>query len=255
MSEVVDSRNLVLWGWLLLTSGGLGIAFFVYRLIWLERFRQPDTTGTKPLMRIHGRVAGRPGTVVYCVGEAGQELIAQPFQVAGSKGQRWLVSPNGAVLAVRGYRHKNGRVRGLMAGDIVTIDGATTTLSSGDSLYRDAGRVQGVEAVRIAGGHWPELRWFRVPMAAAALVFVFSLGQILLAPGPTPLRTGLANAFKDLPGPTATVAGAGFSFSFRRCPPEPPSDLVTDEGIGVLIGDQLLGEIHLVEDHLITVQP
>jgi len=239
----------------LLTSGGLGIAFFIYRLIWLERFRHPDNANAKPLMRIHGRVAGKPGTVVYCIGESGQQLIAQPFQVVGRNGRRWLVSPNGAVLAVRGYRHKSGRVRGLMAGDIVTIDGAATTLSNpSEGLYREAGRIQGVEAVRIAGGHWPELRWFRVPMAAAALVFLFSLGQILLAPGPTPLRAGLAHAFQDLPE-ASTVAGAGFSFSFRRSPPEPPRDLVADEGLGVLIGDQLLGEIHLVEDHLVTVQP
>jgi hypothetical protein len=244
-----EAGDLLLWGWLLLASSGFAVVFFAYRLIWRERFRHPSTGATESLTRVRGQVVGRPGTVVYCVGEVGQELTAQPFRVQG-KSQSWLVSPSGAVLATRGYRHKGGRVRGLMAGDRVTVDGAITTLGRQESLYRQAGRVLALEAVRIAAGTWPQLRWLRVPLVAAVLVFLFSLGQILITPGPTPRRTRLAQALQDIPDSGAMVSGAGFSFSFRRGPP-PTVECVDDQGLGFLIGDQLLGEIHLVDDRLI----
>jgi hypothetical protein len=77
-----------------------------------------------------------------------------------------------------------------MVGDRVTIDGIPTTQVREESLYREAGRVPVVEAVRIAGGCWPELGWLRFPAAAGVVVFLLSLGQILFAPGePVPFVT------------------------------------------------------------------
>ena len=69
-----------------------------------------------------------------------------------------------------------------MVGDRVTVDGIPATLRREESLYREAGRVPVVEAIRIAGGSWPELRWLRFPLAAGALIFMLSLGQVPFSP-------------------------------------------------------------------------
>jgi hypothetical protein len=105
----------------------------------------------------------------------------------------------------------------------------------------------GLEAVRIAGGRWPELRWMRVPAVLAVAALLLSLGRILAAPGPAPLRDELTHQLR-VSRPACQVVAPTFSFSkgWQRVE-------FTDEeamGLGRLIGDQLV-EIPTVEDRLI----
>jgi hypothetical protein len=175
---------MVVWGWTLLGSGVITLALLTYRFIWLERYRYPFRMA-HDAVRLRGRITGKEGTVVYCVSqELGEELLANAFTLRCKEGPERLVAPSGSVLGVRGHRHEElGRIRGIMVGDRVTIDGIPTTQSRDENLYREPGRVPVVEAVRIAGGSWPELRWLRFPAAIGALAFLLSLGQILFAPG------------------------------------------------------------------------
>ena len=237
-----------MWGWVLLTSGILALAFFIYRLVWLERYRRP--TSHEPLVRVRGQVLGAPGTVVYCVGDGGDPIIAQPFHMRDDRNRSWLVQPRGAVLSIRGYRHRGGRlIRGLIAGEMVTIDGLPTTLSNGEQLYRQAGRGPAIEAVRIAGGAWPELRWLRVPMVIAMATFLLSLGHILGAPGPETRGRQLAAALAQEPA-CHGLQGARFSFSQKNW--RPTVDVEDQSyGLGRLIGDHT-ETIQLAEDHLIV---
>jgi len=173
---------MVLWGWALLASGAITLVLLTYRFIWLERYRFPFRMAAGAV-RLRGRVLGQIGEVVYCVDADGEQVTARPFTLECVDEPRQLVAPLGAVLDVRAHRHRRlGRLRGIMVGDRVTIDGIPATLRREESLYREAGRVPVVEAIRIAGGSWPELRWLRFPMAAGALIFMLSLGQILFSP-------------------------------------------------------------------------
>jgi hypothetical protein len=170
---------MVMWGWLLLSSGALTLILVTYRFVWLERYRHPFRMAHNAV-RLRGRIAGQEGTVVYCTDAGGEELLSHAFTLERPDGPEQLIAPQGAVLDVRARRHRRrGRLRGIRVGDQVTVDGIPTTLRQDDSLYRQAGRVPVVEAVRIAGGSWPELRWLRFPAAAGALVFMVSLGQVL----------------------------------------------------------------------------
>lgn len=237
----------MVWGWVLLTSGILALAFFIYRLVWLERYRRP--TSHEPLVRVRGQVLGAPGTVVYCVDDGGDPIIAQPFHIRDGRNGRWLVQPRGAVLSIRGVRHRGGRViRGLIAGEIVTVDGVSTTLSSGEQLYRQAGRAPAIEAVRIAGGAWPELRWLKVPMIIAMAMFLLSLGQVLGAPGPEPRNRQLAGALAQEPI-CPGLRGARFSFTRTWQPTVDVED--RSFGLGRLIGDHV-ENVQLSEDRLVV---
>jgi len=213
----IPSSDLVAWSWVLLASGGLALAFFVYRLVWRERYRLP--TSAEPMVRIQGQVTGPPGTVVYCIGDQGQPIVSRQFHVWGRDNQRWHVDPSGAVLAIRGYRHGRGRLRGLLAGEMVTIDGVATTFHEPETLYRQSGRTVGIEAVRISGGSWPELRWLRIPMTLAMLAFLFSLAKILVAPGPAPLQMGLLHSMHVHVQPICVQEGSSFRFSVQRSEP------------------------------------
>ena len=236
--------NLVVWSWVLLASGGLALAVIIDRLAWPEPYRRPASP--EPLVRIQGWISESPGTVVYCV-DGGDPIISQAFRVTDRERRTWVVDPTGAVLAIRGYRSGKRHIRGLVAGEAVTIDGVATTLPTGDGLYRDAGRVQGIEAVRIAGGGWPELRWLRVPLALAVVLCLVSLGHVLVAPGPTPLRSRIA---RSLMQPPACGAVGGASFTFSKQPLR--LNFTDDEihGLGRLIGDHL-GQLPPLEDRLI----
>jgi hypothetical protein len=241
--------DLVLWGWVLLISGTLALAFFVYRLVWLERYRRP--TSSEPLVRVRGQVVGAPGTVVYCVRDGGDPIIAQPFHLRDAQNRRWLVQPSGAVLSIRGFRHRGGRViRGLIAGEMVTVDGVSATVSNGEQLYRQAGRTPAIEAVRIAGGTWPELRWLKVPIVVAMAMFLLSLGQILHSPSSQTQGRQLAEAWAQEPS-CPGLHGARFRFSHRGT--WQPTVDVEDQsyGLGRLIGDHT-ETIQLEEDHLIV---
>ncbi len=178
----MEHTNMVLWGWLLLSSGALTLVLLTYRFVWRERYRYPFRMAHSAV-RLRGRITGQEGTVVYCTDAGGEELLAQAFTIERPDGPQQLIAPQGAVLDVRTRRHhKMGRLRGIRVGDQVTVDGIPTTLRQDESLYRQAGRVPVVEAVRIAGGSWPELCWLRFPAAAGALIFMVSLGQILFTP-------------------------------------------------------------------------
>ena len=179
---IVERTNMVLWGWLLLSSGALTLVLLTYRFIWLERYRYPFRMAHSAV-RLRGRITGQTGAVVYCTDANGEELLSHPFTLERPDGPAQLVAPQGAVLDVRARRHRQlGRLRGIRVGDRVTIDGIPTTLRQDERLYRQAGRVPVVEAVRIAGGSWPELCWLRFPAAAGALIFLVSLGQVLFTP-------------------------------------------------------------------------
>jgi hypothetical protein len=125
--------------------------------------------------------------VIYCLGEDGDQILATPFILQCEDGTRVKVVPSGAVLVVRPLTHRLlGRLRTVAVGDQITVDGSPTTIQRTESLYREAGRVSAVEAVRIVGGNWPELRWLRLPAVAGAVVFMLSLIQILFTPTPAP---------------------------------------------------------------------
>jgi len=221
--------DLVVWGWMLLLSSMLALGIYIYQLFWRERYRHPSHL--EQTMRVRGQLCGAPGTVVYCVGEQGQ-VISQRFELVDARGKHWIVDPGGAVLAIRGYRHRGGWVRGVLAGERVTVDGVPTSFHKADVLYRESGRISGIEAIRIAGGHWPELRWLRVVRVVGVLVFLFSLTRVLLATAPV------------APDVEPTEA----QIQFVRCSAQEGNVVLPQ--LGRLLGNSL-GPLPVLEDRLI----
>jgi hypothetical protein len=242
---MTESTNLAAWAWVMLASGGLAVVYFIYRLVWLERYRVPSGAGTAgDLVRLKGRVVGPGRGAVYCVGEGGEEYLGRSFHLQLDR-ETCLVVPKGAVLETRAYRHARGKLRGIMVGDRVTLDGVPTTEHRGEGLYRQAGRVPAVEAIRIMGGSWPELRWLRTPMVLALLLSLLSLGKILMASnGPDPAHQRLARAAVE-----HQVYPTGVTFTFYRGNPSRTGEQPDPDGLGVLIGDQL-GDAAVPPDHL-----
>jgi hypothetical protein len=149
---------------LLLASGALAAGYFGYLLLRAHRARRPR--GARATVRAEGRVARA------CALEGGATLL-----LIDHLGQRL------AVVATPGVPGLGSAASGRW----VTVDGAPVVTPVGEPPYRGAVLEGGVSASRILVGRWPELRWLRLPVALACVVFLLSLAELLFPPAPARL--------------------------------------------------------------------
>jgi len=154
---------LSIWQGALGASGLLIIGYFGYRLVWHLRHGPRTTT-----LRLEGRVIHR---------DSGQ--IALEDEV----GRYWLVRLSQPTRPP--HRPHSPRMRPPALGATVVVEGNPAHLMPEERLYRQAaGEPRGMVARRLIVGRWPELRWLRVPVALACLIWLVSLGQLLLTSEP-----------------------------------------------------------------------
>jgi hypothetical protein len=162
-----------------LLFGSLAILLHIvaYRAHWSWRFRRPVFPvfmGTE-LIRVQGTVVGPgpSGSPVYLVDREGFCHFASPFALQDLAGRRHDVLPEGAVLEMGLLEQLLGELRGVCVGDRLTLDALRAEVRRDESLYRESTTAPALDAVRIARGAWPELRWLRYP--------AFALGGLGLA--------------------------------------------------------------------------
>ncbi len=143
----------------LLTGLALVASAVLYRSVWRRRFRDPSARGSGAV-RLVGRICG-PGPAGESIPAPGSfELEGASFGVVHLDGTADLAT---------------GRV--MRVGDRVTVDGVPRLVPGplDETLYREHGRVPGVDATRVTLGGWPRLRWL-VPAAAVGAIAVVAIG-------------------------------------------------------------------------------
>ncbi|MCA9666836.1 MAG: formylglycine-generating enzyme family protein [Myxococcales bacterium] len=164
--------------WLLLFvgSGAACALAAVYRLLWRHRYRPLDAIGRRTF-RVVGRVVSLPEESRDGDDPASDGERCIEIEIGE---RRHLVMTAGALIDVRA-RFRAGKARlELREGDLITVDGTLGQRRHGETHYRQAGAESVIEAVRIIGGSWPELRWLVTPViAVTALLAAVSLTQLL----------------------------------------------------------------------------
>jgi len=134
-------------------SGALCVGYFIYRLIWHRRHGSFLPAGA---VRLGGRVVACDGT----------ELPVQQTEGALHR-----------VVLPAGQRPPPLDVD-------VTVEGRPLSAPDEERLYRQSPRGC-IVARRVVVGRWPDLRWLRIPVGLACLIWLLSLGQLLFGTGPT----------------------------------------------------------------------
>lgn len=155
------------WIACLAASGALSALYFACAA-WRHRRNQPRADDPPGTVRVRGRVRGASG------GDPSPDDV-QPTDViyVDRRGQRYRVSLARAALRRR-----------PAAGERVIVDGALRVVPRGDTLYREPARWVGLDAHRVIV-EASALRWLRLPVALACLLWLFSLAQLVFAPQPT----------------------------------------------------------------------
>jgi hypothetical protein len=187
------------WLTILAASSVLVVGVAAYRVLWWRRYATPPAGW--PVLR--GTVVGGEldlGRVLHCATASGLELFSRPLELRARDGSLHRVHASGAVLCGPAVRHPAwGRLRCVSVGDRITVCGPAASEARAEAHYREASGRAAISAARVAAGTWPEARWLAVPLLAAALVGVCSLGVPLFAPPPPHLCVSLT---VDTPTPT-----------------------------------------------------
>lgn len=147
----------------------------VARWLYLERrFARPDVPG-REVVRVVGRLRG-PGAVgVTSDGAPPFDLtLAGPVELEDVCGRRLMVLTDDAVLDM-GWSPSRGV--DLREGRLLTVDGEWTTVAR-DGLYREAGRAEALDAVRVVTGARPRPLRLALPVVLAVGATVTGLGLL-----------------------------------------------------------------------------
>jgi hypothetical protein len=169
-----------LW-WTMMLFGALSLLALLpfalaYRLLWRSRYR---TGSLANYIRLRGRVVHVEAPADRC-----QRCRELAFESSGAHtavsrifvlrdGERMVrVDPKDARMPGR-----RGRVS---RGDAITVEGIGAALPRrGEQLFRDAATEEGVAAVRIIRGTWPELRgltrWLTITVVICWCIVAFTI--------------------------------------------------------------------------------
>jgi hypothetical protein len=160
------------WIVCLATSGALCALYFAGAAWWQRRCRR--------------RAADPPGTVRVCAHVCAHPGTDDGALIIERRGQRYRVDLTRVALRRR-----------LAPGARVIVDGLLRVVPRGDQLYREPARWIGLDAQRVIVGAGA-LRWLRVPVALACLLWLLSLAQLVFAPRPA------GRLFDPAPAPAAS---------------------------------------------------
>ena len=135
-----------------LTSAVVLVLLGGYRLFWVRRYGRRGVDGS--FTRMQGHIAGLPPTP--------DAAPRRPFELRLRGGCLCPIDPRSPWLRLVGPR--------LREGELVTVDGLPAPLLRSEALYREPSRTQGLLAMRIARGAWPEMRLLILPFLFAALI-------------------------------------------------------------------------------------
>ncbi len=164
---------------ILILAGG-ALVLSVARWLYLERrFARPEVPGRKAV-RLVGSLSGEGIVERTDEGAPPFDLRLAGPVVVEIHGRPVRVLTGDAVLDM-GWGPRRGA--DLPRGRLLTIDGGWTTIPR-DGLYREAGRVHVLDAVRVVTGTRPGLLRAGLPVLLATAAVVLSLSQVETLPAP-----------------------------------------------------------------------